>query len=380
MHGIDELQAQDLHGLSFGALAEMATQMLAHITRQRGQIDSQAQAIKLRDIKIERITHELARLKAWRFGARTERMSAEQRELFEETLAADQASLGAQLEALQGQSGAPSEPAAIEPRRQPKRQALPEHLPRVEHRHEPESTTCGCGQPMVRVGEDISEKLDIVPAQFFVHRHIRGKWACKCCQALVQEPVEPHIIDKGMPAEGLLAHTLVGRFVDHLPYYRQEQINARSGVHTPRSTLAAWSGRAGAALMPLYEAHRAFVLSATVVHADETPVNMLDPGSCKTKRAYVWAYARSSFDALPGVAYDFCIGRAATYPIEFLKGWSGTLVCDGYKAYESVFKLETRIEAGCMAHARRKFDELIKEHQSPVATQAVQRMRLGNSS
>jgi len=187
MPGIDELQAQDLHGLSFAALAEMATQMLAHIARQSGQIDSQAQAIKLRDIRIERITHELARLKAWRFGARTERMNAEQRELFEETLAADQASLEAQLEALQAQSGAQGEPAATEPvpRRKPKRQALPEHLQRVEHRHEPENTTCGCGQPMVRVGEDVSEKLDIVPARFFVHRHIRGKWACKCCQALV---------------------------------------------------------------------------------------------------------------------------------------------------------------------------------------------------
>ena len=381
MLNVHEFKAQDLHGLSFGALAEMAAQMLEHIAEQgkhiaeqRQQVDFQAHTIRLRDIKIERITHELARLKAWRFGARTERMSAEQRELFEETLAADQASLEAQLEALQGQSGAQGSTVVAEPRRQPRRQALPEHLQRVEHRHEPQSTTCGCGQPMVRVGEDISEKLDIVPAQFFVHRHIRGKWACKCCQSLVQEPVEPHIIDKGMPAEGLIAHTLVGRFVDHLPYYRQEQINARSGVHTPRSTLAAWSGRAGAGLMPLYEAHRAFVLGAAVVHADETPVNMLDPGSGKTKRAYVWAYARSSFDALPGVAYDFCIGRAAKYPVEFLKGWSGTLVCDGYKAYESVFKSEARIEAGCMAHARRKFDELIKENQSPVATQAVQRI------
>ena len=334
MPGIDELQAQDLRGLDLAALAEMATQMLAHIGEQSRHIDAQAQAIELRDLRIERIMHELARLKAWRFGARTERMNAQQRDLFEETLAADQASLEAQLEALQGQRGAQGERAALEPVApcKPRRQALPEHLQRVEHRHEPESTTCGCGQPMVRVGEDLSEKLDIMPAQFFVHRHIRGKWACKCCQVLVQEPVEPHIIDKGMPAEGLIAHTLVGRFVDHLPYYRQEQINARSGVHTPRSTLAAWSGRAGAGLMPLYEAHRAFVLGAAVVHADETPVNMLDPGSGKTKRAYVWAYARSSFDALPGVAYDFCIGRAAKYPVEFLKGWSGTLVCDGYKA------------------------------------------------
>jgi len=285
MPGIDELQAHDLRGLDLAALAEMAARMLAHIGEQSRQIDSQAQAIELRDLRIERIMHELARLKAWRFGARTERMNAQQRDLFEETLAADQASLEAQLEALQGQRGAQGERAALEPVApcKPRRQALPEHLQRVEHRHEPESTTCGCGQPMVRVGEDISEKLDIMPAQFFVHRHIRGKWACKCCQVLVQEPVEPHIIDKGMPAEGLIAHTLVGRFVDHLPYYRQEQINARSGVHTPRSTLAAWSGRAGAGLMPLYEAHRAFVLGAAVVHADETPVNMLDPGSGKTQ-------------------------------------------------------------------------------------------------
>ena len=220
MPGIDELQAQDLRGLDLAALAEMATQMLAHIGEQSRHIDAQAQAIVLRDLRIERIMHELARLKAWRFGARTERMNAQQRDLFEETLAADQASLEAQLEALQGQRGAQGERAALEPVApcKPRRQALPEHLQRVEHRHEPESTTCGCGQPMVRVGEDISEKLDIMPAQFFVHRHIRGKWACKCCQALVQEPVEPHIIDKGMPAEGLIAHTLVGRFVDHLPY------------------------------------------------------------------------------------------------------------------------------------------------------------------
>ena len=166
MLNVHEFKAQDLQRLSPGALAEVAMRMLEHIAQQDQQIDFQAHTIKLRDIKIERITHELARLKAWRFGARTERMNAEQRELFEETLAADQASLEAQLEALQGQSGAQGPAVVAEPRRQPKRQALPEHLQRVEHRHEPENTTCGCGQPMVRVGEDVSEKLDIVPAQF----------------------------------------------------------------------------------------------------------------------------------------------------------------------------------------------------------------------
>jgi len=261
---------------------------------------------------------------------------------------------------------------------------LPEHLRRLEHHHEPQNTTCpapDCGQPMVRIGQDVSERLDIVPAEFFVHRHIRGKWACKCCQQkgegqLVQEPVEPQIIDKGMPAPGLVAHTLVSRFVDHIPYYRQETINARSGVHTPRSTLAGWSGAGGAELQPLFDAHREFVLGTQVLHADETPVNMLDPGAGKTKRAYIWAYARGGFDALPGVTYDFCVGRGAQYPIVFLGAWSGTLVRDEYSAYDSVVRLHDRKAAGCLAHARRKFDELIKDNRSPVATQAVQRIAM----
>ena len=206
-------------------------------------------------------------------------------------------------------------------------------------------------------------------------------WACKCCQRLVQEPVDPQIIDSGIPTAGLVAHTLVSRFVDHLPYYRQEAINARSGVHTPRSTLAAWSGRGGAALQPLYDVHREFVLGSQVLHADETPVDLLDPGAGKTKKAYIWAYARASqlgFDTQPGVVYDFCLGRGAKYPMAALQGWTGTLVRDEFAGYDSVLKLPgpmgARTAAGCLAHARRKFDELIKVNQSPVAQQAVQRI------
>ncbi len=342
---VTALQTVDLKGLSKGAIAELAAQMLARMTLMGAQLEARdkqvaahAQEIKFKDTKIERITFELARLKAWKFGARTERMNAEQRQLFEETAAEDEASLQAQLQALQGGASAQASSAAptADATRRPRRQPLPEHLRRVAHRHEPENTTCpspGCGQAMVRIGEDVSERLDIVPAEFFVHRHIRGKWACKCCQQkgearLVQEPAEPQIIDKGVPTAGLLAHTLVSRFVDHLPYYRQEQINARSGVHTPRSTLAAWSGAAGASLQPLFDAHRAFVLGAQVLHADETPVRMLDPGAGKTTKAYVWAYARGEHDVIPGVVYDFCAGRGAKYPMAFLQGWAGTITCD----------------------------------------------------
>jgi transposase len=274
-----------------------------------------------------------------------------------------------QLQPDAGQSG-----EAGKAPRQPRRQKLPEHLRRVEHRHEPANTTCACGQPMKRVGEDVSERLDIVPAEFFVHVHVRGKWACRCCQTLVQEPVAPHVVDKGQPTAGLVAHTLVSRFVDHVPYYRQEQVNARSGVHTPRSTLATWAGAGGAALTPLFEALCRFVFAAPVLHADETPVAMLDPGAGKTKKAYVWAYARGAFDAVPAVVYDFAPGRSGRYPIEFLDNWSGTLICDDYAGYDAVLKLHGRTEAGCLAHARRKFDELAKAGASPIAAQALQRI------
>jgi hypothetical protein len=216
--------------------------------------------------------------------------------------------------------------------------------------------------------------LDIVPAQFFVQRQIRGKWACKCCQLLVQEPAAPQVFDNALPTPGLQAHTVVSRFVDHIPYYRQEQSNARAGVHTPRSTLAGWSGQTGAQLMPLYDAHRAFVLGSQVLHADETPIGLLDPGAGKTKKAYMWAYARGAFEPEPGVVFDFCLGRGAKYPCDFLPGWTGTLVVDAYSGYDAALSLDGRNTAYCLAHARRKFDELVKANASVVAGQAIQRI------
>lgn len=381
----------ELQGLPAQALA-LIEQMHQRLAQQEHQI-AQHQAIvqrkdreiALREARLEKLEFELARFKRWKFGAKTEAMSAEQRRLFDETAAEDEASLQAQLAQLREQAGESAGKPRAAPRR-PRREALPAHLRRVEHRHEPEDTTCptpGCGNPMTRVGEDVSERLDIVPAEFFVHRHVYGKWACRCCQTLTQLPAPAQIIEGGMPASGLLAHTLISRFADHLPYYRQETINARSGVHTPRSTLAAWAGQAGAALQPLYDAHKRFVLGCRVLHADETPVALLDPGAGKTRRAYVWAYARSRHDPTPGVVYDFCLGRGAQYPIAFLAGderqglprWGGTLLTDRYGAYDTVLDERVypgRLGAACVAHARRKFDELARAKASPLAEQAIQ--------
>jgi transposase len=347
--------------------------------------------IALREAKIEKINFELARLKRWTYGAKSEAMNADQRRLFEETLAEDEAALRAQLERLRRESEAAAAAAGTKPKappRKPRRNALPEHLRRVEHRHEPGSTDCqeqGCGRPMKRIGEDVTERLDIVPAEFFVHRHIYGKWACRHCQVLKQAPSVPEIVEGGIAASGLLAHTAISRFVDHLPYYRQKTINARSGVHTPRSTLAAGSGQVGAALEPLYELHKRFILDCRVLHADETPVALLDPGAGKTRRAYMWAYARSWHDAVPGVIYEFCRGRGAQYPVAFLNGdeklgerrWTGTLLTDRYGAYDTVVDQRLypgRISAACAAHARRNFEELTRDGTSTVGLDALRRL------
>jgi len=366
------------------------------IAQLQQQAQAHAQELARRDreiawaqVKIDKLNFEVARLRRWKFEAKTEAMTAAQRLMFAETMIEDEASLQARLAELQrGLPETPKTPKA--PPRKPRRQALPEHLERVEHLHEPEDTTCSnpqCGQPMQRIGEDVSEKLDIIPAKFFVHRHIYGKWTCKCCQEIRQEPAEPDVIDGGIPASGLVAHTLISRFVDHLPYYRQEPINARSGVHTPRSTLAAWGGAGGAALEPLYERHRRFILGCRVLHADETPVPLLDPGSGKTKKAYVWAWARSHHDPHPGVIYEFCLGRGSQYPVAFLGGkgpptsepaWNGTLITDQYAAYNAVLDAKVypqRKSAVCAAHARRRFEELSRggNSASAVATEALQR-------
>ena len=399
MLGMRDLPSVDLQGLPAEALAliermrrhiEQQDRALAERERQLAQrhelLQRKDREIALRQARLEKLEFELARLKRWKFGARTEAMSAEQRRLFEETLVEDEASLQAALEQLRAEGLAEGRQPKAPPRR-PRREALPAHLRRVEHGHEPEDTTCpneGCGQPMTRIGEDVTERLDIVPAEFFVHRHVYGKWACRCCQTLKQEPSAPEIIEGGVAASGLLAHTLISRNARHLPYYRQETINARSGVHTPRSTLAAWAGQAGAALQPLHDAHKRFVLGCRVLHADETPVALLDPGAGKTRRVYVWAYARSRHDPTPGVVYDFCLGRGAQYPLAFLAGdersgrrrWAGTLLTDRYGAYDTV--LDERVHpdrraAACVAHARRKFDELAKAGTSALAEEAIRR-------
>jgi hypothetical protein len=201
---------------------------------------------------------------------------------------------------------------------------------------------------------------------------------CRCCEVLVQAPVEAHVIDKGLPTPGLLAQVLVAKYLDHLPLYRQEAIFARAGHAIARSTLAQWVGECGVQLQPLVDALAEELLRQGVLHADETPVAMLKPGHGKTHRAYLWSYCTTQFNPIQAVVFDFAETRGGQHVREFLGlpgsadkiGWQGSLVTDDFSGYKALFELGVT-EAGCMAHARRKFHELWANHQSTLGEQAL---------
>lgn len=321
-----------------------------------------------------KLSHEMAVLKRLKFAATSERFSPEQKSLLEEAIDEDLEALSREVEQLKEPEKAPGE------KQRPKRQALPAQLPRRDVLHEPESTTCsapGCGCQLKRIGEDVSEKLDYVPGSFTVERHVRGKWACVQCQTLIQAPVPPAVIDKGIATAGLMAHVAVAKYIEHQPLYRQESTFDRAGFPVPRSTQAEWIGVIGVQLAPLVQAMREDLLSRPVLHADETPVAMLKPGLGKTHRAYLWSYCTTVWDDINAVVFDFAESRAGHNARRFLGigedgagGWRGALICDDYSGYKQTMNAGVT-EAGCLAHARRKFHELWANHSSTLAEHAL---------
>ena len=363
------IDTADLDQLDAQQLREMVLSLRRGAAADKLEIERRDHEIAFKQTAIDKLTHEMAVLKRLKFAAKSEAFNAEQKSLLEETIDADLAAMERELEGLA------TAPSAQREKQQPKRQALPAHLPRREIRHEPESITCACGCTLQRIGEDVAEKLDYRPGVFSVERHVRGKWVCAKCETLVQAPVAPHIIDKGIPTAGLLSQVLVGKYLDHLPLYRQEAIFGRAGLAIPRSTLASWVGQCGVQLQPLVDALKREMLEDRVLHADETPVAMLKPGNGKTHRAYLWSYCTTSYSALRAVVFDFADSRGGQHARAFLglpgeHAWRGTLVCDDFSGYKACFELGIT-EAGCLAHARRKFHELWANHGSPVGEQAL---------
>jgi transposase len=339
------------------------TERDAQLSARDAQLASRDAEIKCKQLKIDQLTHEMATLKRWQYGRHSEQIDAVQRSLLDESIDADIAAISLEIEALR------EKPVAL-PKNHPRRTALPAAFPRREIRHEPEQTQCHCGCALERIGEDISEKLHYVPGVFDVERHIRGKWVCRHCETLIQAPVPPHVIDKGIPTTGLLAQVLIAKYIDHIPLYRQEGIFGRAGLPIARSTLAQWVGNCGVKLQPLVDSMKALLLARAVLHADETPVPMLKPGLGRTHHAYLWSYSSSEYDELPAVIYDFADSRSGHHARAFLGSWSGKLVCDDYSGYKALFERGVT-EIGCMAHARRKFHDLYANHRSDIAEDAL---------
>jgi len=339
---------------------------LTDIDALRAALAARDAEIAKRDLRIEQLEHLLRLLKRQQYSPSAEKFDPTQQALFDATADEEIASTQCEIEVLV--------PPSRE-RTQPKRQPLPETLPRVEERIEPVSCTCSaCGGELHCIGEEVSEKLDIKPVEFFVRRIIRPKLACRSCETMHTPPTLPAIIERGIAAPGLLAHVLIGKYADHLPLTRQREMLARSGVTLPVSTLSEWVGATGFALQPLVDALRGELHRCSVLHADETPVQMLAPGKGKTQNAYLFAYRRGEIDEPPIIVYDFAESRSGANARRFLADYGGALVVDDYAGYKSLFQSTPMREIGCWAHARRKFFELHEANKSTLAAEALTRI------
>jgi transposase len=357
----------DLRALALKLLSDNQAQTAATLQLQS--------ALERQKQYIQQLEEALTNARRWRFGHKSEAFQGEQRGLFDEDIQADAADIEQQLATLLPEPKAPKKAA-------PKRQPLPPELPREDIRLAPDSDSCpDCGHPLRFIRDEISERLDYVPARFIVHRHIRPQFSCPHCDTVVSAPLPTQLIEKGQPGPGLLAQVVSAKCLDHLPLYRQQVIYQRSGVELPRSTLAGWFGAVGAALKPLTDALHHDLLQQPVLQADETTLSILDPGKGKTLRGYLWAYVTAQSAERAIVLYDCQPGRSGHYARDVLKDWSGTLVVDGYAGYQALFEKDKKgneprvLEAGCMAHVRRKFFDLFSANKSPVAKRALEMIR-----
>ena len=323
-----------------------------------------------------RLWETLRQLQRAQFGRKSEKLDPDQfnfaMEETEQALAESQADTDKSVSAPEKK------------KRSVNRGALPAHLPREEIIVEPEDKSCPCcGNAMHVMGEDQSERLDVIPAQFKVIVTRRPKYACRACEeAVVQAPAPARLIEGGIPTEGLIAHVLVSKYADHCPLYRQAQIYARQGIELDRSTLADWVGRAAALLAPVQARLFEILKSSPKLFADETRAPVLDPGRKKVKLGQLWAYARDDRpwggNDPPAVVYCYAPGRGTEHVRAHLAGFSGILQTDGYAAYKELARSREPSApitlAFCWAHLRRRFYEIAARGNAPLADEALRQI------
>jgi len=337
-----------------------------------GTLKAMLLAERARAERLEQIIKELRR---YRFGRRAETLPEDQLLLGLEDVEQAAADSEARTEVA-----APAERAHRAARRRMNRGSLPVHLPRIEMVVDIEDHACPCcHNALHRIGEDRSERLDIIPAQLRVLVVRRPKYACRACEeVVVQAPAPARLIEGGLPTEATVAQVLVSKYADHLPLYRQSQIYARQGITLDRSTLADWVGRAAWLLRPVHERLLARLKTSTKLFADETTAPVLDPGRGRTKTGQLWAYARDDRPwggtDPPGVAYVYAPDRKAERPVIHLAGFKGILQVDGYAGYRALAKGGAVQLAFCWAHVRRHFYELAVGGAAPIASEALKRI------
>jgi transposase len=323
----------------------------------------------------DRLRAIIVALQRHRFGRRSEQLDPDQ-------LALGLEDLEQSVAAAEAQEGRVTAPEQSCPARQRKmnRGALPEYLPRVDVVIDVEDRRCPCCAGALHpIGEDVAERLDVIPLQFRVLVVHRPKYACRTCPGtVVQAPAPPRLVEGGLPTEALIAHVIVAKYADHLPLYRQAQIYARQDIDLDRSTLADWSGRAAWWLRPLHAKILSELRASPKLFADETTAPVLDPGRGRTKTGQLWAYARDDRPwggpAPPAVAYIYAPDRKAERPIAHLDGFRGILQVDGYAGYRALAELGHVQLAFCWSHVRRPFYEIAAGGDAPIATEALKRI------
>jgi len=323
----------------------------------------------------ERLVQIIKEMQRHRFGRRAETLPEDQMLLALEEVEQTEAGAAAQTEA----NSAPEREKAARKRRT-NRGALPAHLPRIETIVDIDDKTCPCCMSELhRIGEDVSERLDVIPAQFRVLVTRRPKYACRACEeGVAQAPAPARLIEGGLPTEATVAHVLVSKYADHLPLYRQAQIYARQGIDLDRSTLADWVGRAAWHLRPVHERLLEHIRASTKIFADETTAPVLDPGRGRTKTGQLWAYARDDRPfggADPPIAvYVYAQNRKSEQPLAHLAGFRGVVQVDGYAGYRALALKNSVRLAFCWSHVRRRFYELAAAGPAPIAAQALERI------
>jgi transposase len=359
--------------MNSAALSEEISALKARLAETEAALAESQEARR----RLEGILSDLQREK---FGSKSEKLSPDQYNLPLEDVELAQGVLDAAHEKAEATLGG-KRAGANRPRNR-NRGHLPAHLPRVERVIEPDSILCpcGCGE-MAKIGEDVSERLDVVPAQFRVLVTRRPRYACRRCSgAVVQAHAPEHVVPGGLPTEALIAQVIVAKFGDHLPFYRQADIYTRQGIKLDRATLGNWAGRACFHLQPIADHMREHLAAADRIFMDETTAPVLDPGRRQTKKGFFWAIAsddRGHGGASPPIVlFRYAPGRAGAYAEAFLQGYRGRfLQCDGYEAYERLTGLP-RAEGPwtlvhCWSHLRRRFVKLVRNQKSPIAEAAV---------